>query len=630
VWGATAREVERIGLRGDDAPLPLASDYAFLVGRHIDRATLVRAEALGEKWGVLPHTVMIANGWLSAHDYYRALAEACGVPYRDDIPLDAVTAPLPLTNPRQCILRGLLKERGRRSAYVIAPDELPPTAVARMLRDLRPYRVSLAAPHDMRRAIFGHFARAFADVSVDGLRARDPAQSARSNLAPWQLAVLACSLVAFAAAVTLQPLASMRAVSYALAFISLPLIALRVFAACDLLSGRQTQCPSPRGRIDDAELPVYTILVPLFREANVLAPLMRAVARLDYPAAKLDIKLILEAVDGETIAAAQALDLPGSVEIVVVPELFPRTKPKALNYALPLARGDYLVIYDAEDRPEPDQLRKAVAAFREGPPNLACVQARLNLYNAFDTWLTRQFAIEYGALFDGILPALDRLALPIPLGGTSNHFRVPALKWLMAWDPFNVTEDADLGTRLARKGYRCRVLASTTFEEAPTRFMSWLRQRSRWMKGYMQTWLVHMRSPRALWRELGPSGFLAFHVMVGGTLLSALVHPWFYALATYDLAHSAFLAQPVSLFGLPFWLIASFSLATGYFASMALGLFTLRLRGSYRLIAQVPLMPLYWLLISAAAYRALWQFATKRFAWEKTEHGLARSMAPPR
>ena len=156
--------------------------------------------------------------------------------------------------------------------------------------------------------------------------------------------------------------------------------------------------------------------------------------------------------------SAQALDLPGSVEIVVVPDLHPRTKPKALNYALPLARGDYLVIYDAEDRPEPDQLRKAVAAFREGPPNLACVQARLNLYNAFDTWLTRQFAIEYGALFDGILPALDRLALPIPLGGTSNHFRVPALKWLMAWDPFNVTEDADLGMRLARKGYRCRVL----------------------------------------------------------------------------------------------------------------------------------------------------------------------------
>ena len=285
MWGASARGVERIGLPGDRAPRAPASDYAFLVGRHIDRATLVRAEALGKRWGVLPHTVMIANGWLDARDYYRALAEACGVPFRDDLPLDAVTAPLPLTNPRQCILRGLLKERGRRSAYVIAPDQLPPNAVARMLRDLRPYRVSLAAPHDVRRAICGHFARAFADVSVDGLHARHPEQSARSNLAPWQLGVLACSLVALAAAaVALQPLASMRAVSYLLAFMSLPLIALRVFAACDLLSGRKQQGPSPLPRIDDAELPIYTILVPLFREANVLAPLMQALARLDYPA----------------------------------------------------------------------------------------------------------------------------------------------------------------------------------------------------------------------------------------------------------------------------------------------------------------------------------------------------------
>ena len=386
--------------------------------------------------------------------------------------------------------------------------------------------------------------------------------------------------------------------------------------------------PAP-DRILDAELPVYTILVPLYREANVLAPLMRALTSLDYPAAKLDIKLILEAVDGETIAAAQSLDLPGTVEIVVVPELHPRTKPKALNYALPLARGEYLVIYDAEDRPERDQLRKAIAAFRAGPPDLACLQARLNLYNAFDTWLTRQFTIEYGALFDGLLPALERLRLPIPLGGTSNHFRVSALKWLTAWDPFNVTEDADLGTRLARKGYRCQVLASTTFEEAPTRFMSWLRQRTRWLKGYMQTWLVHMRSPRALWRELGPPGFFAFQVVVGGTVMAALVHPWFYVLAALDLANGAFLARPSSLFGLPFWLIASLSLATGYAAAMALGLFALRARGAHRLIAQVPLMPFYWLLVSAAAYRAVWQFATARFTWEKTEHGLARSITFP-
>jgi glycosyltransferase XagB len=172
------------------------------------------------------------------------------------------------------------------------------------------------------------------------------------------------------------------------------------------------------------------------------------------------------------------------------------------------------------------------------------------------------------------LPALDRLRLPIPLGGTSNHFRVAALKWLMAWDPFNVTEDADLGTRLSRSGYRCQVLSSNTFEEAPVKLASWLRQRTRWIKGYMQTWLVHMRQPAKLWHELGPGGFLGFQVMVGGTVLSALVHPWFYALAAFDLANHAFLARP-ALLGLPFWLIASLSLGAGYLASMAVGLVAL-------------------------------------------------------
>ena len=385
----------------------------------------------------------------------------------------------------------------------------------------------------------------------------------------------------------------------------------------------------------DHALPIYTLLVPLYREAHMLSPLARALSRLDYPAlgscylmprhpaAKLDIKIILEADDAATIAAARALRLPGMFELVVVPELEPRTKPKALNYALPLARGEYIVIYDAEDRPEPGQLRQALNAFRTGPPNLAAVQARLGVYNPFDTFLSRQFTVEYCALFDGLLPALDRLGLPIPLGGTSNHFRASALKWLMAWDPFNVTEDADLGVRLARNGYRCRMLRSTTYEEAPSAFMSWLRQRTRWLKGYVQTWLVHMRDPKALWRELGPRGFLAFQIMVAGTVLSALVHPWFYALAAFDLATRGLLELPESPFGWPFWLIACFDLSVGYLASMALGLLALRRRGYAKLLTQIPLMPLYWLLISVAAYRALWQFATARFEWEKTEHGRA-------
>jgi cellulose synthase/poly-beta-1,6-N-acetylglucosamine synthase-like glycosyltransferase len=352
--------------------------------------------------------------------------------------------------------------------------------------------------------------------------------------------------------------------------------------------------------VPDRELPVYTILAPLYREAHMLPGLVNALARLDWPAAKLDIKLILESVDTETIAAAQALQLPGNFEIVVVPAHEPRTKPKALNYALPLARGEYLVIYDAEDRPEPDQLRRAFAAFQSGPPNLATVQARLNLYNVHDNWLTRQFTIEYCALFDGLLPTLDRLELPIPLGGTSNHFRVSALRWLAAWDPHNVTEDADLGMRLARNGYRCRVLDSTTYEEAPVLFGSWLRQRTRWLKGFMQTWLVHMRAPRLLRHELGWRGFLAFQVMLGGTVLSALVHPWFYVLAAFEMSRGGFLAAPESMLGWPFWLVAWFSLVAGYLAAMALGLLAVQRRGYRALVKQIALMPAYWRSLSRA------------------------------
>ncbi|HET7852801.1 MAG TPA: glycosyltransferase family 2 protein, partial [Methyloceanibacter sp.] len=428
--------------------------------------------------------------------------------------------------------------------------------------------------------------------------------------------------LAFAAALVLHAQPAIRALSLALVALFLPVIALRVFAACDML--RRAPARIVQARTPDAELPVYTILVPLYREANMLAALTAALSRLDYPAAKLDIKLVLEAVDVETVALARKLRLPGNIEIVVVPDLPPRTKPKALNYALPLARGEYLVIYDAEDRPERDQLRKALAAFQEGPPNLACLQAKLNLYNASDNWLTRQFTIEYDALFEGLLPALDRLQLPIPLGGTSNHFRVSALRWLMAWDAFNVTEDADLGTRLARSRYCCQMLDSTTFEEAPLKLSSWFKQRTRWLKGYMQTWFVHMRQPARLWGELGTAGFLGFQVMIGGTVLSALVHPWFYALAAFDIANGAFLASPAGWLGLPFWLFASLGLGVGYIASMLLGLLALKRRGARELLSQVPLMPFYWLLISGAVYRAVWQFATDPFAWEKTAHGLSR------
>lgn len=245
--------------------------------------------------------------------------------------------------------------------------------------------------------------------------------------------------------------------------------------------------------LDDSTLPVYTVLVPLYKEAEVAAKVVRSVTSLDYPKDKLDVILLLEEPDQETRKALEGVALPACVRTLVVPDGSPRTKPRACDYGLAAARGEFLVIYDAEDRPEPDQLKKAVVAFRRLPERVMCLQAKLNYYNPRQNWLTKWFTLEYTTWFDLFLPGLNRLRVPIPLGGTSNHFRTAGLRELGGWDPFNVAEDCDLGMRLHRRGYRTVVLDSTTWEEANSRLGSWIRQRSRWVKGYIQTHLVHTR-----------------------------------------------------------------------------------------------------------------------------------------
>lgn len=284
------------------------------------------------------------------------------------------------------------------------------------------------------------------------------------------------------------------------------------------------------------------------------------------------------------------------------------------------ARGDYLVIYDAEDRPESDQLLKAIAAFRAASREIACLQARLAFHNQ-DRWLTKSFAIDYFTWFGSLLPGLERLNVPMPLGGTSNHFRTAVLNEIGAWDPFNVTEDADIGLRLAQLGYRTAMLDSTTWEEAPERVNIWIKQRSRWLKGYMQTWLVHSRNARSLTRQVGLGGFLAFQLFIGGAVLSALINPvlWlFFALSC---------VLPISIFG-------DFSSDTiGYASAIGAigsnGLLTYLAvsaparRGDARLAPYGLTVAIYWLLISVAAYRGLWHLITKPFHWEKTAHGLS-------
>jgi glycosyltransferase XagB len=338
---------------------------------------------------------------------------------------------------------------------------------------------------------------------------------------------------------------------------------------------------------------------------------------------KLDVKFVLEADDRATRRAIERLELGPSFEIVIAPRFGPRTKPKALNVALPLARGLFTAVYDAEDTPEPDQLRRAVAMFMASDDRLACLQASLTIDNTADNWLSRLFTADYAGQFDVFLPGLASLQVPFPLGGSSSHFRTSVLHRVGGWDPYNVTEDADLGIRLHRCGYRVATLQSATYEEAPARFVPWVKQRTRWYKGWMQTWCVHTRRPRQLVHDVGIGGAAAFQLCLACNVLAPLIHPFCMAWLCYVL-----LAQPplkaVAAMGAGAPIFVATFLA-GYASTIALDLIGLQRR---RLSAHgwvLFLTPLHWFLLSLAAWRALFQLMYDPQRWKKTEHGLAKN-----
>jgi cellulose synthase/poly-beta-1,6-N-acetylglucosamine synthase-like glycosyltransferase len=372
--------------------------------------------------------------------------------------------------------------------------------------------------------------------------------------------------------------------------------------------------------LEDWTLPTYTVLVPLYREAEVVGRLLTSLRQLDYPRRKLQVILLCEADDTDTLAALYEANPGPPFEIVLVKPSHPRTKPKVCNIGLARARGQHVVIYDAEDRPEPDQLKKAVAAFRRLPRDVVCLQAKLDYRNPDTNLLTRFFAAEYGTFFDMLLPSLARRGLPVPLGGTSNHFRTGALRALRGWDAYNVTEDLDLGMWIARRRWRVEILDSTTWEEANSQLVNWVRQRSRWLKGYMQTYLVHMRSPLRLWRELGPAQFLAFQLLVGGTPVTAVLNPALWALTlAYALTGSPIIRQ---FFPAPVFYAGIVSMVLGNFIFAYYLVAGCLVRGNHRNAKWMLAAPLYWLLMSVAAWKAAVQVILRPHYWEKTRHGL--------
>lgn len=434
-------------------------------------------------------------------------------------------------------------------------------------------------------------------------------------------ATLLCSVIAVGFLTDVR-LAATALVGVATAFFVVG-TGFRLYAA-GLGSHPGTTIDPPTGelaRIDQRRLPVYTILLPLYKEKpSTVRALFKALSELDYPKHKLDGLALIEADDDHTSAAIEAIGRPAWLRVLSLPPGVPRTKPRAMCIGLRHAKGSLVTVYDAEDKPDPLQLKKAAWAFARADISVACLQAKLGYYNPRQNLLTRLFTLEYDAWFNIFLPGAHRIGAPIPLGGTSNHFRRCALEACLGWDPYNVTEDADLGMRFARHGLKTSMLESTTGEEANSRVLSWLRQRSRWNKGYMQTLLVHTRRPRTLLRELGPKGTATFLLIIGGSIVAALLAPLFWLLLLLWFAF-----QPswiAAIFPGPIFYPASISLVIGNAALLLLGLAAAVSRGHDDLARYALLMPLYWLLMSIATYMALVELVLRPHHWHKTEHGL--------
>ena len=530
----------RLGLPPvEDDSLP--QDIAFLERYGICPNALRWAQDRASTFGVTPAACMISNGLITETDYFRCVAAELGLEFTTSTlahgqPFISPPDPVDIRRMSRMIQVERFNEFDLPSQFGakvlhLAPDcsrmdALKSWVLLNYELRSRLKVVPLSVNRDAleTRCSLGLLARA-----TDSLRNRFPTLSARRVFTPKQAVFLVLALQLLIVMALFSTPAAFLFLHLTASLFYLGCIALRLVAAAGF--DRAAREPLPQRAFDrrwDHRLPTYSILVPLYREDSQVNALIDSLLKLDWPKERLEIKLICEADDIETIEACRsAIAGAGSshFSIVIVPDGEPKTKPKALAYALPLCIGSLVVIYDAEDRPDVFQLREANGEFQHGPPNLACVQAPLVIHNSTESWLSRLFAIEYSALFDGLVPMLSKVGSPVPLGGTSNHFKRSVLDNLGGWDPYNVTEDADLGVRMARAGYCTGTLRLPTYEESPITVDVWIKQRTRWFKGWYQTWLVHMRNPATTARDLGFRNTIVFQLMLAGMAISALVHP---------------------------------------------------------------------------------------------------------
>lgn len=450
------------------------------------------------------------------------------------------------------------------------------------------------------------------------------ALSAIKTISFFQLTALLSIVTVFLIGIFLSPLLTLQISISLLSFIYF--IDLAVYGIVNVLPlhTKEEILVSKRKveSLNDYELPIYSILCPLYKEADIVPQFIEAISELDWPKDKLDVLLLLEEDDKLTINQVKSLNLPEYFRLIIVPDSLPKTKPKACNYGLSYAKGEYVVIYDAEDKPESDQLKKIYCAFKKLPKNIVCLQAKLNYYNSEQNLLTRLFSAEYSLWFDLTLPGLQSLQTTIPLGGTSNHFRRSDLLSLQGWDPFNVTEDADLGVRLFKLGYKTAIVDTTTFEEANSNIFNWIRQRSRWIKGYMQTYLVHTRDSLSFFKY-SPKHALLFHLTFGGKIAFILINPilWLTTIAYFALR--PLVGEAIESLYSPFVLYgAVISLVFGNFIFFYSYMIGCAKREQWNLVKYVFFMPFYWIITSIAATISIYQLIFKPHYWEKTVHGF--------
>lgn len=620
------------------AAAALPASIAFLASTTIIQArleveTLLWATREARRIDAGPDEVLIKSGLISERSFYRALAQWLGLGFAETVG----AVPLPVNAGQDEIVRcasaGVVRLRQER---LPARSGRPP--LAGPVFALAPYGEGLSRimALDLGRRgdlvvttpteLLAGLRRANADwIRAHASQARAHL-SAAAGLSPGQFMIAACLAAVIPFAATLEPWQTLVILALLAGPLFVMLVALRLSAS--LVSTRLAPLGTDEGSLPpvppDRDLPVYSVIIPLYRERRVLARLLDAIEGLDYPRAKLDVKIVVEADDVETRAALAAMHRPAFVDVVVVPPGHPRTKPRALNAALLEAKGTLVTIFDAEDVPEPQQLRKAVAGFSDCAADVICLQAHLVIDNLADNWISRCFALEYAALFDVINPGLLAANLPILLGGTSNHFITERLIEIGGWDAWNVTEDADLSFRMARAGYRTARLPSWTLEEAPSDAGIWMRQRTRWMKGYMQTIATHTRNPIRLVREAGPGDALTLLALALATVVSSIGYPVFLVAVLHAVLDGGIL-QPDSLAGSVIKVLALGLFGTGLFSMIVPAMLGAWRRGVRSLWLTVPLLPFYYLLVSLAAWRGIFELIVAPFHWNKTDHGLARS-----